>query len=58
MSNEPIKSEAKPPTNCKSQWQTPTLKRIGKLTDIVQGGGKTGASLDSDPQVQFKSGIG
>lgn len=29
-------------------WQKPLLTMVGKLRDIVQGGGKTGTSTDQE----------
>jgi hypothetical protein len=39
-------------------WQHPELIFLGKLGDLVQGGGKTGPNDDEDPQNTSKPGVG
>jgi len=38
------------------KWQRPALTFLGKVKDIVQGGGKSGWTADSDPQGTFNTG--
>ena len=52
------KLEAIPNNPSYDRWQAPHLRRVGKLTDIVQGGGKTGTNADADPTSTFKGGGG
>jgi hypothetical protein len=42
----------------KRAWQSPSLTYIGDLEDLVQGGGKRGSFLDSDPRGPRKGGGG
>jgi len=53
---KPAEKSSAAPT--KMHWSPMQLKHRGYLTDVVQGGGKTGANTDSDPQVQAKPGVG
>ncbi len=39
-------------------WETPSLHRVGKVTDIVQGAGKSGPNVDGDPGAFRKMGMG
>ena len=38
------------------KWQRPILTFLGKVKDMVLGGGKTGWTADSDPQGTFNTG--
>lgn len=42
----------------KPLWQRPTLTFLGRVRDIVKGGGKSAFNADSDPQGTLKQGIG
>lgn len=50
--------ETKSSERRRAPWEPITLDQRGRLTDLIRGGGKTGANLDSDPQSTFKPGIG
>ena len=39
-------------------WQRPTLTFLGRVRDIVKGGGKSAFNSDSDPQGTLKQGFG
>ena len=51
-------TKKKPTTEYIPQWQPPTLTYLGKVRDLVKGGGKTGPNFDSDPQSTRKTGVG
>lgn len=42
----------------KTEWITPQLTFVGRIRDIVQGGGKSGSNFDADPKNTAKSGVG
>ena len=44
--------------NGNKKYVKPHLIVYGKVKDIVQGGGKSGANADSDPQSTRKRGTG
>ncbi|MCI0626356.1 MAG: hypothetical protein L0387_32720 [Acidobacteria bacterium] len=46
------------PPRVKTPWDSPTLKFVGSVKELVHGGGKSGTNRDSDPQGTFKQGIG
>lgn len=50
--------ESQPGEECKPDWQTPELVLLGRLADLVQGGGKSGYVSDSDPGMTQKKGVG
>ncbi len=37
-------------------WQRPALTFLGRVKDLVKGGGKSGWKSDSDPQNTFNTG--
>ena len=37
-------------------WQRPALTFLGRVKDLVKGGGKSGWTADSDPQGTFNQG--
>lgn len=39
-------------------WIRPELRYLGKLGELVQGGGKFGSTADGDPQATLKPGVG
>jgi hypothetical protein len=54
----PQKDEALKSNKKKTLWQQPTLTFLGKVKDLVQGWGKVGSNIDSDPHHVGKSGLG
>ena len=46
------------PVNAKSTWQPPTIREIGTIEKLVQGGGKNSSFVDADPQGGRKQGQG
>ncbi len=63
--NETISTENSDPEvesqsveECKPDWQAPELVLLGRLADLVQGGGKSGYVSDSDPGMTQKKGVG
>lgn len=42
----------------KAKWVPPEIERSGNVKELVQGGGKSGASPDGDPQSTTKGGVG
>ena len=39
-------------------WERPEFTLLGRLSDLIQGGGKVGSAFDGDPQGTRKSGVG
>lgn len=46
------------PAPQRKPWASPQLRRLGSMTAMIQGGGKSGSNLDGDPRITFKSGTG
>ncbi len=46
------------PPKPKVLWESPTLKFVGSVQELVHGSGKSGTNRDSDPQGTFKKGMG
>jgi hypothetical protein len=42
----------------KKIWTAPTVRLLGTIRELVQGGGKKASTLDGDPTGGKKSGIG
>jgi len=54
MSDErPVKVE-----QVKRAWVSPTVREIGTISQLVQGGGKNASFVDGDPQGGRKQGQG
>jgi hypothetical protein len=51
-------SQRQPAAPARSPWEPPALTFLGKVGDLVQGGGKSGPNFDSDPQGTRKTGGG
>jgi hypothetical protein len=45
-------------TTGKAPWSSFEIRNLGRISDLVEGGGKTGVNVDGDPQVAFKGGVG
>ena len=46
------------PVAAKATWEPPTVREIGTIPRLVQGGGKNASFVDGDPQGGRKQGQG
>lgn len=47
-----------PQTHVKAVWERPSLVKMGRLEDFVQGLGKGGSKFDMDPGMSRKGSLG
>ena len=45
-------------TTKKKTWTEPTVRLLGTIRELVQGGGKKASVTDGDPTGGMKSGVG
>lgn len=58
MSIDSKRQSAEDPKGARRRWVQMELRPCGRLDEVIQGGGKTGATGDSDPQSTTKGGVG
>lgn len=46
------------PSPAKNTWERPSLVKMGRLEDFVQGLGKGGSKFDMDPGMSRKGSLG